>query len=71
MKLTDEEVVIRFFRSIDMKPHNKDNYIKDFEDFYFKIRPKYGQKLIKLLLEVRLKQIKVFRVIQRLKSQVY
>jgi len=52
MKLTDEEVVIKFFKSIDAKPQNKDSYIRDFEDFYFKIRPKFGPKLIKLLLEV-------------------
>lgn len=53
MKLTDEEIVIKFFKNINARMYNKDNYIRDFEDFYFKIRPKFGPKLIKLLLEVR------------------
>lgn len=35
LKLTDEEVVIKFFKNINAKPNNKDNYIRDFEDFYF------------------------------------
>jgi len=54
MKLTDEEVVIKFFKNIEIKPQNKDSYIRDFEEFYFKNRPKFGPKLIKLLLEVRI-----------------
>lgn len=35
LKLTDEEVVIKFFKNINARPYNKDNYIRDFEDFYF------------------------------------
>jgi hypothetical protein len=34
-----------------MLPEKKDYFIKDFEDFYFKIRPKFSSKLIKVLLE--------------------
>ena len=49
--LTDEEAVYKFFRNINMLPEKKDYFIKDFEDFYFKIRPKLSSKLIKVLLE--------------------
>jgi predicted SnoaL-like aldol condensation-catalyzing enzyme len=49
--LTDEEAVYKFFRNINMLPEKKDYFIKDFEDFYFKIRPKFSSKLIKVLLE--------------------
>jgi len=54
LKLTDEEVVIKFFKNVNAKPQNKDYYIKDFDDFYFKVRPKFAPKLVKLLLEVRI-----------------
>ena len=50
--LTEEEVVLRFFANIKRKPSNKDNFIRDFEEFYFKVRPKFSSKLIKLFLEV-------------------
>lgn len=49
--LTDEEAVYKFFRNINMLPEKKDYFIKDFEDFYFKIRPKFSSKLIKVLME--------------------
>jgi hypothetical protein len=49
--LTEEEIVQKFFRNINMLPEKKDYFIKDFEDFYFKIRPKFSSKLIKILLE--------------------
>jgi predicted SnoaL-like aldol condensation-catalyzing enzyme len=49
--LTDEEAIYKFFRNINMLPAKKDYFIKDFEDFYFKIRPKFSSKLIKVLLE--------------------
>jgi len=50
--LSDEDVVVRFFKNIKSKPQDKDYYIKDFEDFYFKIRPKFSIKLIRVFLEV-------------------
>ena len=31
---------------------NKDYYINDFEEFYFKSRPRLSSKLIKIFLEV-------------------
>jgi len=49
--LTDEEVVYKFFSNINMFPQKKDYFIRDFDDFYFKIRPKFSSKLIKILLE--------------------
>jgi len=52
MRLTDEEIVLTFFKNINTKELSKDHWIRDFEDFYFKIRPKFQSKLIKLLLEV-------------------
>lgn len=57
--LSDEDVVVRFFKNIKSKPQDKDYYIKDFEDFYFKIRPKFSIKLIRVFLEVSLPQPKL------------
>jgi len=34
-----------------MFPEKKDYFIRDFEDFYFKVRPKFNSRLIKTLLE--------------------
>jgi hypothetical protein len=45
-------MVVRFFKNLNAKPMNKDFYIKDFDDFYFKVRPKFAPKLIRILLEV-------------------
>ena len=33
-----------------MFPEKKDYFIRDFEDFYFKVRPKFNSRLIKTLL---------------------
>lgn len=41
----------KFFYNIGLIPEKKDYFIRDFDDFYFKIRPKFGAKLIKYLLE--------------------
>jgi predicted SnoaL-like aldol condensation-catalyzing enzyme len=49
--LSDEELVYRFFNNINMFPEKKDYFIKDFDDFYFKVRPKFTSRLIKVLLE--------------------
>jgi predicted SnoaL-like aldol condensation-catalyzing enzyme len=49
--LSDEELVYKFFNNINMLPEKKDYFIKDFEDFYFKMRPKFHSKLIRVLLE--------------------
>ena len=57
--MSDEEVVLKFFKNLNLRPQNKDNFIRDFEDFYFKARPKFAPKLIRLLLEV----IQEFRLI--------
>ena len=51
--LTDEDMVKRFFDNIRRKPNNKDNFIRDFDEYYFKVRPKFIPKLIKIFLEVR------------------
>lgn len=40
LRLTEEEIVLAFFKNINAKEQNKDQQIRDFEDFYFKIRPK-------------------------------
>jgi len=50
--LSDEGAVQKFFRNINLAPEKKDFYIKDFEEFYFKFRPKFGSKLIDILLFV-------------------
>lgn len=50
--LSDEEIIIKFFTHINYLPEKKDYFIRDFEEFYFKIRPKFSSKLIKVLLEV-------------------
>ena len=50
--MSDEEVVLKFFKNMNTRPQNKDNFIRDFEDYYFKARPKFAPKLIRLLLEV-------------------
>lgn len=49
--LSDEELVYKFFSNINMFPEKKDYFIRDFEDFYFKVRPKFSSRLIKTLLE--------------------
>lgn len=49
--LSDEQVVHKLFYNIGLIPEKKDYFIRDFDDFYFKIRPKFGAKLIKYLLE--------------------
>ena len=51
-KLTEEELLLKFFNNINTIPEKKDFFIRDFEEFYFKIRPKLAPKLIKILLEV-------------------
>jgi hypothetical protein len=50
--LSDEGAVQKFFRNINLAPEKKDFYIKDFEEFYFKFRPKFGSKLINALFFV-------------------
>jgi hypothetical protein len=45
--LSDEQIVHKFFYNIGLIPEKKDYFIRDFDDFYFKIRPKFGSKLIK------------------------
>ena len=49
--LSEEELVYKFFSNINMFPEKKDYFIKDFDDFYFKVRPKFSSRLIKILLE--------------------
>jgi hypothetical protein len=49
--LSEEELIYRFFCNINMFPEKKDYFIKDFEDFYFKVRPKFSSRIIKSLLE--------------------
>ncbi|CDW79950.1 px domain containing protein [Stylonychia lemnae] len=51
LRLSEEEIVLTFFKNINIKEQSKDHWIRDFEDFYFKIRPKFQSKLIRLLLE--------------------
>ena len=41
LRLTDEDIVLTFFKNINTKELSKDHWIRDFEDFYFKIRPKF------------------------------
>jgi hypothetical protein len=50
--ISEEEIIMRFFANIKRKPYNKDNFIRDFDEYYFKVRPKLSSKLIRLLLEV-------------------
>lgn len=50
--LSEEDVVLRFFHNINKNKCKKDFYIKDFESYYFKIRPKFSPKLIRVFLEV-------------------
>ena len=51
-KLTEEEFIIKLFDHINTLPEKKDFFIRNFEEFYFKIRPKLSQKIIKILLQV-------------------
>ncbi len=53
--MTDEEALLRFFGSVKSKPNNKDNFVRDLDEYYFKVRPKLTPKLIRLLLEVRIR----------------
>jgi hypothetical protein len=50
--LSDEDLVTRFFLNINAWPEKKDFFVRDFEEFYFKIRPRFTAKLIKTLIEV-------------------
>ena len=45
---------MKFFTNMKKKPDNKDFFIRDFDEYYFKIRPKLSSKLIKMFLEVKL-----------------
>lgn len=49
---TEEDIIVKFFDNINLTPQKKDYYVRDFEDYYFKARPKFSQKLIKILIEV-------------------
>jgi hypothetical protein len=53
-RLNEEEIVQKFFKNLNSMRQNKDYHIRDFEEFYFKIRPKFSAKLVKLLLEVNI-----------------
>ena len=59
--LSDEEVINRFFTFIKIMEDDKDYYINDFEDFYFRTRPKLSSKTVKIFLEVRTNLMMVFR----------
>lgn len=50
--MTDEDTILRFFSNIKKRPDNKDNFIRDLDEYYFKVKPKFTSKLIRLLLEV-------------------
>ena len=54
--ISDEDLILRFFNVIREQPDKKDFFVRDFEEFYFKIRPKFNSKLIKILLEVSLEK---------------
>ena len=58
--LTEAEIVIKFFRNINLVPDKKDYFIREFEDFYFKVRPKLTAQLIRVLLEVKDIVFKIF-----------
>jgi hypothetical protein len=45
----------KFFNNISLLPEKKDYFIKDFEEFYFKMRPKFSGRLIRVLIEGDLK----------------
>ena len=47
----------RFFRNMKEFPHKKDIYVKEFDDFYFRARPRYSSKFIRIFLEVRYSKI--------------
>ena len=51
--LSNEEVIARFFTFITIMDDNKDFFINDLEEYYFRVRPKLSSKTVKLLLEVR------------------
>lgn len=48
--LTDEEAINKFFINMRKRPMNKDNYIRDFDEYYFRARPKFSPKLIRMFL---------------------
>lgn len=51
-KLTEEEFILLFFNHVNTIPEKKDFFIRDFEEFYFNVRPRLSTRLIKILLEV-------------------
>lgn len=51
--VTDEEIMFRFFRCILECPDKKDFFIRDFESFYFKSKPRFSKKLVKVMMKVR------------------
>jgi hypothetical protein len=50
--MTEEDVVIKFFKNINGYESKLDFYIKDFENYYFKMKPKFSPTLIRMFLEV-------------------
>jgi hypothetical protein len=51
-QISEDDIIVRFFENITNMPEKKDYYVRDFEEFYFKIRPKYAPPVIKIILEV-------------------
>ena len=48
--LHHEDVMVIFFSNIQEKRENSQNYIKDFENFYFQTRPRLSSSVIRQLL---------------------
>lgn len=48
--LTDEESMNKFFLNLKRNTLNKDNYIREFDEYYFRAKPKFSPKLIKNFL---------------------
>ena len=67
--LTEEQIVEKFFFNISIIPEKKDYFLRDFDEYYFRIRPKYTSKLIRIFLEVTLSLYPLYRVITRMEFQ--
>ena len=40
--LRNDDVVVYFFQQMSEQPENKNRFIQDFDEFYFKVRPRLG-----------------------------
>jgi len=42
-------MLLKFFALVQRFPHNKQNYVKNFDEFYFTARPRFTPKAIGML----------------------